>query len=377
MRIGVVGTESGTDDGERRVAVTPDVATRLIGRGHQVEIATRAGTGAGHTDDDYTAVGARIVDEETAWTADLVATVGRPSLATPVPRAVIGLLRPFDDPAGLAELASRGAILFAFEAVPRTTRAQVVDALSSQATVLGYQGVLEAAARSDRLFPMLTTAAGTIRPSKVLVLGAGVAGLQAIATARRLGASVSAFDVRAAAAEQVRSLGATFVEIDAPSQDATASGGYAQAVGRDEQDRIIAGLAPHVAAADVVITSAAIPGRRAPVMIDAATLAGMRRGAVIVDLAASTGGNCAATEPGRTIQVEGVTVIGDLDLVGRVARDASAMYARNVAAFVDLVTADDGSFHTDWDDDIVAGSCVARDGVVVHPLLTARSTEAP
>lgn len=364
-------------ENERRVALTPEVAGRLVGRGHRVDVATAAGEGAGHTDDEYLQVGAQVVDDAAAWTADLVATVGRPPVDVAVPGAVIGLLRPFDDPAGLTELASGGATLFAFEAVPRTTRAQVVDALSSQATVLGYQGVLEAAARSDRLFPMLTTAAGTIRPSKVLVLGAGVAGLQAIATARRLGAAVSAFDVRAAAAEQVRSLGATFVEVDAPSQDASASGGYAQAVADDEQARIIAGLAPFVTAADVVITSAAIPGRRAPVMIDAATLAGMRRGAVVVDLAAGTGGNCTATEPGRTVEVDGVTIIGDLDLVGRVARDASAMYARNVAAFIELLTAEDGSYHADWDDDIVAGSCVARGGAVVHPMLTASPPEAP
>jgi NAD(P) transhydrogenase subunit alpha len=365
--------------GERRVAITPEVATRLIGRGHRVEVASGAGAAAGHHDDEYRAIGAHVVDDATAWAADLVATVERPPAGAPVASALIGLLRPFDDPDGLTDLASGGATLFAFEAVPRTTRAQVVDALSSQATVLGYQSVLEAAARSDRLFPMLTTAAGTIRPSKVLVLGAGVAGLQAIATARRLGAAVSAFDVRSAAAEQVRSLGASFVELDAPAQDATASGGYARAVADDEQARIIAGLAPFVSTADVVITSAAIPGRRAPSMIDATTLAGMRRGAVIVDLAASTGGNCTATVPGRSVEVDGVTIIGDLDLVSRVARDASAMYARNVAAFVDLVTADDGSFRTDWDDDIVAGSCVARGGVVVHPMLTARQsgTETP
>jgi H+-translocating NAD(P) transhydrogenase subunit alpha len=283
------------------------------------------------------------------------------------PRA--GLLQPFDDPEGLAELAAGGATLFAFEAVPRTTRAQLVDALSSQATVLGYQGALEAASRTDRLFPMLTTAAGTIRPSKVLVLGAGVAGLQAIATARRLGAAVSAFDVRAAAAEQVRSIGATFIEIDAPAQDASTSGGYAQEVGDDEQARILTGLAPHIAAADAVVTAAAIPGRRAPIMIDDAMVTSMRRGAVIVDLAAATGGNCSATQPGLTVEVDGVTIVGDLDLVSRVARDASAMLARNVAAFVELVTGDDASFVADWDDDIVAESCVARDGALVHPRL--------
>ena len=354
---------------ERRVAITPEVARRLVDRGHRVAVSAGAGIRAGHDDAEYKAIGAEIVDAAEAWHGDLVATVGRPAPGTDVQGAVIGLFQPFDDPTGLAELAAGGATLFAFEAVPRTSRAQVVDALSSQATILGYQGALEAATRIDRMFPMLTTAAGTIRPSKVLVLGAGVAGLQAIATARRLGAAVSGFDVRAAAAEQVRSIGANFVEIDGPVQDATTSGGYAQEVADDEQARIMAGLAPHVAAADVVITAAAIPGRRAPLMIDDAMVASMRRGAVIVDLSAATGGNCSATQPGRTVEVDGVTIVGDTDLVSRVARDASAMYARNVAAFVELVTDDDGSFVAKWDDDIVAESCVARDGVLVHPRL--------
>lgn len=356
---------------ERRVAITPDVAGKLVQRGHRVAVAAGAGLRAGHDDAEYEAVGATIVDGDAAWHGDLVATVGRPAPGTAVSGSVIGLLQPFDDPAGLADLAETGATLFAFEAVPRTTRAQVVDALSSQATVLGYQGTLEAAARNDRLFPMLTTAAGTVRPSKVLVLGAGVAGLQAIATARRLGAAVSAFDVRAAAAEQVRSIGASFVELDTPAQDAATSGGYAREVADDEQARILAGLAPHVAAADVVITAAAIPGRRAPLMLDDEMVASMRRGAVIVDLAAATGGNCSATQPGSTVEVGGVTIVGDTDLISRVARDASAMLARNVAAFIELVTGDDGSFVANFDDDIVAESCVARDGTLVHPLLVA------
>lgn len=366
------------ESSERRVAITPDVVRRLVDRGHRVSVAAGAGVRAGHDDAEYKAAGADLVDDDAAWQADLVATVGRPAPGTAVSGAVLGLLQPFDDPRGLAELAAGGATLFAFEAVPRTTRAQLVDALSSQATILGYQGALEAAARTDRLFPMLTTAAGTIRPSKVLVLGAGVAGLQAVATARRLGAAVSAFDVRAAAAEQVRSIGATFIGIDAPAQDESATGGYAREVADDEQARILAGLAPHVAAADAVITAAAIPGRRAPVMIDDTMIASMRRGAVIVDLAAATGGNCSATQPGRTVEVDGVTIVGDTDLVSRVARDASAMLARNVAAFVELVTGEDGVFVAAWDDDIVAESCVARDGVLVHPrLVDAPTAPAP
>jgi NAD(P) transhydrogenase subunit alpha len=354
---------------ERRVAITPDVARRLVQRGHLVEVETGAGIPAGHDDAGYAAVGAAIVGREQAWCGDLVATVGRPRPGTTVSGAVLGLLRPFDDPAGLAELAAGGATLFAFEAVPRTTRAQVVDALSSQATALGYRGAVEAASRIDRLFPMLTTAAGTIRPAKVLVLGAGVAGLQALATARRLGAAVSAFDVRPEAAEEIRSIGATCIQLDLPAPDPSAAGVEGPGDVADDPARLLAALAPHVAAADAVIMAAAVPGRRAPLLVDDAMVASMRRGAVIVDLAAPTGGNCAATQPGRTIEVDGVTIVGDTDLVSRVAGDASAMFARNVAAFVELVTGDDGRFVADWDDDIVAESCVARDGVLIHPRL--------
>jgi NAD(P) transhydrogenase subunit alpha len=216
---------------------------------------------------------------------------------------------------------------------------------------------------------MLTTAAGTIRPSKVVVLGAGVAGLQAIATARRLGAVVSAFDVRAAASEQVRSLGATFIEVAPEPQDASASGGYAQEVADDAQEKIIAGLLPYIQEADAVITTAAIPGKPAPRLIDAGGVAAMRPGSVIVDLAAATGGNCEATQPGSTVVVDGVTVIGDLDLASRVPRDASAMFSKNVAAFIELVTGDDAAYTPNWDDDIVAESCVARGGRLVHPRL--------
>jgi len=274
----------------------------------------------------------------------------------------------------MRELAATGTIVFAFEAVPRTTRAQTVDALSSQATTAGYQAVLAAAAASDRLFPMLTTAAGTIRPAKVVVLGAGVAGLQAIATARRLGAVVSGFDVRDAAAEQVESLGARFITLgSAEPADASDSGGYAKELADDAQQQIIDGLAPHLADADVVITTAAVPGRDAPKLLDDRTLAMMRSGAVIVDLAASTGGNTTRTEAATTVDVDGVTIIGDSHLARHVAADSSRMYARNVSAFVDLLADDDGAFAPDWSDDIVDGSCIARDGRLVHP----RLIEAP
>ncbi len=368
MRIGV---PSQSTPSEARVAITPDVAKRLIAAGHTVVVEADAGAKAGYGDDEYRAVGASIGTADEVWACEFVATVERPAASMlTASTAMIGLIAPFDDPDAMRSLAGTGATVFALEAVPRTSRAQTADALSSQAAVAGYQAVLEAAASSDRFFPMLTTAAGTMRPAKVVVLGAGVAGLQAIATARRLGAVVSAFDVRAAAAEQVESLGASFITIDTQAQDASESGGYAREVAADEQQQIIDGLAPHLITADAVITTAAIPGRPAPLLIEAATVRAMRPGAVIVDVAASTGGNCELTEPGRTIDVDGVRIIGDTDLVSRVANHASQMYARNVMAFIELITdPDTGDLRIDYSDDIVDGACIARGGVVVHPRL--------
>lgn len=351
------------------MAINPETVSKLVAKGHLVLVETGAGSASGWSDGAYVDAGASVASPEDVWRADLVATVGTVDTARIGSNAVLGLLRPFDQGDEMARLAGSGALIFAFEAVPRTTRAQTMDALSSQATVAGYQAVIEASTLSDRLFPMLTTAAGTIPPAKVLVLGAGVAGLQAIATARRLGAVVSAFDVRAAAAEQVKSLGASFVTIDISTQDSAETGGYAREVAQDEQSRILAGLAPLVAESDVVISTAAIPGKRAPLLITAGMVASMRPGAVIVDLAASTGGNCESTVPGEVVKVGGVTIVGSTDLESRKAADASRMYARNVAAFIDLVTGEDGGFHPDWEDEIVAGACIARAGKLVHPRL--------
>lgn len=352
------------------MAVTPEVASRFVGAGHTVLVERGAGRGSGNLDAAYVESGASIVDAATAWGAEFVATVDPPPVGASTGPIVLGLLKPFDDVEPIGRMAAAGTTSFAFEAVPRTTRAQVVDALSSQATVAGYRAVIEAAALSDRMFPMLTTAAGTLRPAKVVVLGAGVAGLQAIATARRLGAVVAAFDVRAAAAEQVRSLGATFIEVDAQPQDAAASGGYARELAAEEERRVLDALFEPVTAADVVVSTAAIPGRRAPLLIDDRMVAALRPGAVIVDLAASTGGNCQATVPGETVSVGGVVVVGATDLVSRVAGDASRLYARNVASFVELITGADSTLAPHWEDDIVAESCITRDGRIVHPLLT-------
>ncbi len=368
MQIGVPRQDA---PGERRVALTPEVVRKLAASSHEVLIESTAGLSAGYTDAAYTDAGATITGPEEAWAAEFVATVLPPPPGARLrpDGSLLGMLSPFDDPIRMAELAKTGVTAFAFEAVPRTTRAQSVDALSSQATVAGYQAVLEAASMSDRFFPMLTTAAGTIAPSKVLILGAGVAGLQAIATARRLGAVVSAFDVRAAAAEQVQSLGATFVAVDIEAQDAATSGGYAQEVAADEQARILAGLAPHIVKSDVVIATAAIPGKKAPLLITGETVESMRAGSVIIDLAASTGGNCELTQPGQTIRHGEVTIVGDTDLVSRTPGHASQMYAKNVVNFLDLVTGEGGALAHNWDDDIVAGACVTRNGAVAHPRL--------
>lgn len=371
----LIGVPKQTDPLETRVAITPDVAKRLIAKNHTVHVESGAGTRAGYLDEMYVEAGASIIDMDAVWKTEFVATIERPDARRLGPdSALIGLLGPFDAPDQMRNLAGTGATLFAFEAVPRTSRAQVVDALSSQASVAGYQAVIEAAAASDRFFPMLTTAAGTIRPSSVVVLGAGVAGLQAIATAKRLGAVVSAFDVRSAAAEQVESLGAKFIEVNTPAQDAAASGGYATEVAADQQRLIIDGLASYIAAADAVISTAAIPGRPAPLLITGATVKEMRPGAVIVDVAAATGGNCELTEPGSDIKVDGVTIIGSTDLVARVPNHASQMYARNVMSFIDLIAdPESGALVINLDDDIVDGARITGGGSVVHPRLTQES----
>jgi NAD(P) transhydrogenase subunit alpha len=370
MRIGVPWQ---ANQAERRVGLTTDAVRRLVAAGHEVVVERGAGERAGQTDDAYLAAGGRLVDQPEAWRADLVVTLDPPGPGTAVTGAVLGLLRPFDDAVATERLAGMGITTFAFEAVPRISRAQPMDALSSQATAAGYQAVLEAATASDRFLPMLVTAAGTVRPATVLVLGAGVAGLQAIATAKRLGAVVSAFDVRSAAAEQVASLGATFLDLGFDGQDTAEAGGYAQELDTGEEERIRHGLAPHVAAADVVVATAAVPGKPAPRLVDRGMVESMRPGAVIVDLAASTGGNCEVTREGGRLVHHGVLVIGETDLAGRVAADASRMYARNASAFIELVTGADGAYRPDWDDEIVAESCITRGGAVVHPRLAEAS----
>jgi len=357
--------------GERRVAITPQVAVRLVEQRHQVTVQTGAGDAAGFNDDDYRNAGAEVLDDPFKDT-DVVVVVGPPGSDTPsrVPEGgvLIGFLDPFTSPDLVKSLTERRISSFAMEAIPRTTLAQGMDALSSQATTAGYQAVLVAATTIPRMFPMLTTAAGTIAPVKLLVLGAGVAGLQAIATARRLGAVVSAYDIRPEVSEQIESLGARFVAAPV-DESAASSSGYAKEVADETQRRQLHVLAPHVADSDVVITTAQIPGAPAPLLVSREMVDGMRRGSVIVDVAAPTGGNCELTRPGETIVHGGVTIIGPLDLPGRVAIDASQMYARNLVALLSRMVDDEGRLNLDFDDSIISEACITHDGRVVHPVV--------
>ncbi len=371
--------------GERRVALTPDMAARLAKAGHSVSIERAAGERAGFPDATYESSGAAVVaDVATLYRdADVVLKVHRPARGDSVEpneagllragSVLIAFLRPAGDAALLAQLASQKVSAFAMELVPRISRAQSMDALSSQANIAGYKAVLVAANALPKFFPMLMTAAGTIRPATVLVIGAGVAGLQAIATARRLGAVVEAFDTRPAVGEQVRSLGAKFVSLELDSHEAEDAGGYAKALSADHLEREMALLAKHVANADVVITTAQVPGRKAPVLITEQMLTTMRPGSVIVDLAADSGGNCAVSQPGQTVTAHTVTVIAPLNLPSELAFHASQMYARNVTALLELL-APKGALQIDMDDEIVRGACVTHAGQLLYPRAPAAST---
>jgi NAD(P) transhydrogenase subunit alpha len=367
-----------TAAGERRVALTPDMVARLMKRGHTVSVERGAGERAGFPDAAYQSAGATVVADPVPLygEAEAVLKVHRPlhgaangaSEASMLRRGtlLVSFLRPANDPPLLAELAARGVTALSMELVPRISRAQSMDALSSQATVAGYKAVLLAADSLPKFFPMLMTAAGTIRPATVLVIGAGVAGLQAIATAKRLGAVVEAFDTRPAVKEQVQSVGAKFISIELETHDAEDAGGYAKALSASHLEREQALIAKHVAAADVVITTAQVPGRPAPVLITQPMLAAMRPGSVIVDLAAESGGNCAASQPGRTVVADGVTVMAPLNLPSELALHASQMYARNVTELLELL-APKGTLNVDMNDEIIRGACVTHDGKVLYP----------
>jgi NAD(P) transhydrogenase subunit alpha len=357
MRIGVARE---TAAGERRVALVPEVVSRLSEAGFDVVVERGAGDAASFRDALYADAGAALVDS--AWgDVEAVLRVRKPSFEEAdrlrTSDVLIGFLEPLTDHEGIERLTAHGVIGFAMEAIPRITRAQPMDALSSQATVSGYKAVLLAAERLPRFFPMLTTAAGTVPPAKVVVLGAGVAGLQAIATARRLGAVVSGFDVRPAVKEQVESLGAAFLDLGVRAEET--AGGYAQELSEEHQREQQAALEQRLPDFDVVITTALVPGRPAPKLIPATAVEAMRPGSVIVDLAAEAGGNCELTTPGQETEHGGVTVVGLTNLPSTMPAHASQLYARNVAALLQHL-APGGELRLDFEDEIVAGACVTR-----------------
>jgi NAD(P) transhydrogenase subunit alpha len=342
------------------VALTPEAVQRLAATGIQIALEREAGAQAGFPDAHYAEAGATLI-ESAAEGAELVARVAPPSaeeVAALAPGTVLlGFLAPLSQPEGIERLRERGVVAFALESLPRITRAQPMDALSSQATVAGYKAVLLAADRIPKLFPLLMTAAGTIAPARILVLGAGVAGLQAVATARRLGAVVSAFDVRPAVREQVESLGASFLELGVVGEETT--GGYAKELSPEEQARQQMALDERIPEFDVVITTALVPGRPAPTLVPASAVQRMRPGSAIVDLAAEAGGNCELTVPGEEVVVHGVTIVGYTNVPSLMASDASRLYARNVVSLVEHL-APGGELTLDFEDEITAAACVAR-----------------
>jgi H+-translocating NAD(P) transhydrogenase subunit alpha len=357
MRVGVPKERAA---GERRVALVPELAGRLAANGFEVLVERGAGKAASFPDAAYEAAGARVVDD-VYGEADAVAKVQKPSEEEVArlrkDQVLIGFLQPLTDPEGIARLAGRGVTAFAMESIPRTTRAQSMDALSSQATVSGYKATLLAADRLPKFFPMLMTAAGTVAPAKVLVLGAGVAGLQALATARRLGAVVTGFDVRPVVREQIESLGANWLDLGVVGEET--EGGYAQELSEEQQRHQQEELEARLPDFDVVITTALIPGRAAPRLIPAGAVAAMRPGSVIVDLAAEAGGNCELTEPGEEVVREDVTIVGPLNLPSSMPFHASQLYARNVSALLEHL-APEGDLALDFEDEITAGACVTR-----------------
>ena len=365
-----------TDANESRVALVPESVKKLVAMNVTVAIERGAGLHATINDVDYEAAGATLSGDraELLKGTDLLLAVNRPpdgdldNLKSG--STVIAFLRPLDEPKRMGRFIERNLTAFAIELIPRTTRAQSMDSLSSMATIVGYKAVLLAAGEMPRMFPMLTTAAGTVPPAKVLVLGAGVAGLQAIATARRLGAIVEGFDVRPAAGEAVRSLGAKFLEVDMGGAQAEDAGGYAREVTAEVMERSRELITRQAALTDCIITSAQVPGRRAPLLITEQAVAGMKRGSVIVDLAGANGGNCALTVPGEEVNVDGVKVISPLNLAATVPLHASQLYSRNLTSFLAILIRE-GQLNLDFNDDIIGPTCAVHAGQAVEPRLKA------
>ncbi|HEY5088589.1 MAG TPA: Re/Si-specific NAD(P)(+) transhydrogenase subunit alpha [Polyangia bacterium] len=377
MRIGVAKE---TAEGERRVALVPEVVGKLTGQNHEVLVQRGAGAGAFIPDRAFEAAGAQLVDDAAApLGADVVVKVAAPSAEEIVrlgsDSVLIGFLGPLTNAEGVRAIAAAGVTSFAMEAVPRISRAQSMDALSSQANIAGYRSALIGAQELGRFYPMLMTAAGTIRPATVLVLGAGVAGLQAIATARRLGAVVQGFDVRAAVKEQVESLGAKFLEFDLGA-DLEGSGGYAKELTPEQQARQQELMAEAIGKCDVVITTALVPGRRAPILVTEQAVKLMKPGSVIVDLAGEAGGNCELSEPGQTVLRHDVKILAPLNVPSTMAEHASQLYARNIQALLGLMVSEEGELALDFSDEVIAGACITRGGEIVHEGAKAAATSA-
>jgi NAD(P) transhydrogenase subunit alpha len=365
MRIGV---PKETAPGEQRVALVPEVLGKLKGKGLDVVVQAGAGAGALLPDDAFAEAGARVSDDASeVWQSDIVLAISPPDaqqIRGLGPSSVlVGFLAPLSNPVTTRALADAGATAFAMEAIPRISRAQSMDALSSQSNVAGYRAALLGAEEMGRFYPMLMTAAGTIPPAKVLVLGVGVAGLQALATAKRLGARTTGYDVRPEVAEQVHSLGAQWLDLGV---EAAGEGGYARELTEAERAQQQQALTDAIKGFDVVITTALVPGRPAPELVTAEAVEGMKAGSVIVDLAGEAGGNCALTEPGQTVVRHDVKIVSPLNLPATMAEHASQLFARNVLALLELFVAEDGTLQLDFDDEIIAGACVVRDGEIVH-----------
>jgi NAD(P) transhydrogenase subunit alpha len=365
-----IGVPKESAEGERRVALVPDVAGSMRAKlSERIEpvVESGAGAGSGHADASYEEAGATVADAPAAWGADVVLHVRPPSIEEigrlGKGRVLISHLSPLTAADTNRALAGAGVTAFAMEAIPRTTRAQAMDALSSQANLAGYAAALLAAREAGRLFPMMTTAAGTLAPAKVMVLGAGVAGLQAIATAKRLGAIVTGFDIRRAAWEQIASLGGRPLELDF-IPDAEAEGGYARPLTDEENAQVRDALAEAAAKQDVIITTAQIPGRDAPVLITEQAVRSMEPGSVIIDLAADSGGNAEPSKPGETVDVDGVKVIGPSNLVSDMAADASQLYAKNLESLLGLLVTEEGDLKIDFEDDIIDAACIAHEGEI-------------
>lgn len=368
-----IGIPAEIDSGEARVAATPESVKRFVGMGAEVAVEKGAGEKAGLLDKDFEAAGAKIVSAKDAASADIVLKVRRPMRAElanyKAGSIVIAIMDPYGNEAALADMAGAKVSGFAMELMPRISRAQAMDVLSSQANLAGYRAVIDGAAEYGKALPMMMTAAGTVPAARAFIMGVGVAGLQAIATARRLGAIVTATDVRPATKEQVESLGAKFVAVeDDEFKQAETSGGYAKEMSKEYQAKQAALVASHIAKQDIVVTTALIPGRPAPKLITKAMVESMKPGSVIVDLAVERGGNCELAEPGKVVVHNGVKIVGHLNVPGRLAATASSLYAKNLVNFLDvLIDKNTKALNVPWDDEIVKATLLTRDGAVVHP----------